>query len=48
MWIDRDGYAHVEDQHDPTTWAVFPENQGYVDWPATDKYRKEQEESTWK
>lgn len=47
MWIDRDGCAHVEDQYDPTTWADFPGNRGDVDWPATERYRKEQEGKGW-
>ena len=45
MWVDRDGWAHVEDQYDPTTWAEYPENRDQVDWPATVKYRRRQDEA---
>lgn len=46
MWVDKDGWAHVEDQYDPTTWAEHPDNRGCVDWPATRAYRKKQEEES--
>ena len=44
MWIDKDGWAHVEDQYDPTTWAEFPDNKGDVDWTATEEYRRNHED----
>lgn len=43
MWIDKDGWAHVEDQYDPTTWANHPSNKGRVDRKATERYRRAQE-----
>lgn len=42
MWVDFNGWAHVEDQYDPSTWAE--ENKDRVDWKATEQYRKRQEE----
>jgi len=42
MWVDKDGYAHVEDQYDPDTFAEA--NVDRVDWEATKAYRKKQDE----
>ena len=41
MWVDKDGYAHVEDQYDPDTFAEA--NADRVDWEATEAYRRKQE-----
>ena len=41
MWIDKDGFAHVEDQYDPSTFAE--NNKGKVDWKETRKWRKKHE-----
>lgn len=41
MWIDKSGWAHVEDQYDPATFAE--NNEADVDWPATERYREQQE-----
>ena len=41
MWIDKDGFAHVEDQYDPSTFAE--NNKGKVDWKETKKWREKHE-----
>ena len=41
MWIDKNGWAHVENQYDPSTFAE--NNPGSVDWEATKRYRKKEE-----
>lgn len=43
MWIDKDGWNHIEDQYDPSTWAEHEDNVAYVDLEATKKYREQQE-----
>lgn len=42
MWVDKDGFAHVEDQYDPSTFAEAAGNADRVDWAATWRYRKGQ------
>jgi hypothetical protein len=42
MWVDKDGWVHPEDQYEPATLAE--NNPDDVDWEATERFRKNEEE----